>query len=106
MEVQAELERLATFKGQTINSSVLHGSQQRFPIKVRTFPLATDRSGREAVTKLNALVGATSTTFPHVFYKGVMMKGVKSTPTSTKSLLASRRLCGIADFCAEQCPYL
>lgn len=34
MEVQAELDRVATFKGGSINSSILHGSQQRFPIKV------------------------------------------------------------------------
>ncbi len=34
MEVQAELDRVATFKGGNINSSILHGSQQRFPIKV------------------------------------------------------------------------
>ncbi|CAM9638943.1 unnamed protein product, partial [Ectocarpus fasciculatus] len=34
MELQAELDRLATFKGGHVNSSVLHGSQQRFPIKV------------------------------------------------------------------------
>lgn len=34
MEIQAELDRVATFKGGHINSSVLHGSQQRFPIKV------------------------------------------------------------------------
>eukprot|EP00903_Cladosiphon_okamuranus_P006314 g6190.t1 len=33
MEVHAELDRVATFSGGHINSSVLHGSQQRFPIK-------------------------------------------------------------------------
>lgn len=36
MEIQAELDRVATFAGAHINSSVLHGSQQRFPIKVRS----------------------------------------------------------------------
>lgn len=35
MEVQAEMDRVATFTGAHINSSILHGSQQRFPIKVR-----------------------------------------------------------------------
>lgn len=35
MEVQAETDRVAAFKGGHVNSSVLHGSQQRFPIKVR-----------------------------------------------------------------------
>ncbi|CAM9941019.1 unnamed protein product, partial [Sphacelaria rigidula] len=34
MEVQAELDRVATFKGGNVNSSVMHGSQQRFPVKV------------------------------------------------------------------------
>ncbi|CAN0502093.1 unnamed protein product, partial [Ectocarpus sp. 12 AP-2014] len=34
MELQAELDRVATFKGGHVNSSVLHGSQQRFPIKI------------------------------------------------------------------------
>lgn len=34
MEVQAELDRVATFKGGHVNSSILHGSQQRFPVKV------------------------------------------------------------------------
>ena len=34
MEVQAEMDRVAGFKGGHVNSSVLHGSQQRFPIKV------------------------------------------------------------------------
>lgn len=37
MEVQAELDRVATFRGGNINSSVVHGSQQRFPIKARAF---------------------------------------------------------------------
>lgn len=34
MEVQAELDRLSSFKGGHVNSSILHGSQQRFSIKV------------------------------------------------------------------------
>lgn len=34
MEVQAELDRIADFRGGYINSSVVHGSEQRFPIKV------------------------------------------------------------------------
>lgn len=42
MELQAELDRLATFKGGHVNSSVLHGSQQRFPIKVSSGVLRRD----------------------------------------------------------------
>ena len=34
-EVQAELYRIASFKGSCINSSVVDGSQQQFPIEVR-----------------------------------------------------------------------
>lgn len=49
MEVQAELDRVATFKGGHINSSVLHGSQQRFTIKVRSCGKCHRHAARKGV---------------------------------------------------------